>query len=163
MHVEIWHNPACGTSRNALALIREAGLEPVIVDYLHAPPDKQRLQQAIRQAGLCVRDAIRSKQPEFLAQGLDDPALSDEQLLDAMLATPFDAGMIARRLQAGEDLLGSEVAKLAAVDGDTTGLASGALLYRFKLAPGESREAAWLTPLEGGIAYDHVDTAGFDE
>ena len=88
MHVEIWHNPACGTSRNALALIREAGLDPVIVDYLHAPLDKQRLQQAIRQAGLSVRDAMRSKQPEFLAQGLDDPALSDDQLLDAMLATP---------------------------------------------------------------------------
>ncbi|HEX7801329.1 MAG TPA: discoidin domain-containing protein [Pseudoxanthomonas sp.] len=81
---------------------------------------------------------------------------------DAMLATPFDAGMIARRLQAGEDLWGNKDAKLAVVDEDATGLASGALLYRIKLAPGESREVAWLLPLEGGIAYDHVATAGFD-
>lgn len=89
MHVEIWHNPSCGTSRNALALIRNAGIEPVIVDYLLAPPDKARLRQAIDAAGLSVRDAIRSKLPEFLAQGLDDATLSDDQLLDAMLATPI--------------------------------------------------------------------------
>jgi hypothetical protein len=81
---------------------------------------------------------------------------------DAMLATPFDAGMIARRLQAGDDLWSSTDAKLARVEEDSTGLASGALLYRIKLAPGESREVAWLLPLEGGIAYDHVATTGFD-
>jgi arsenate reductase len=88
MHAEIWHNPTCGTSRNTLALIRHAGVEPVIVDYLQAPPDKARLRQAIVDAGLCVREAIRSKQPEFAAQGLDDMSLSDDRLLDAMLATP---------------------------------------------------------------------------
>jgi arsenate reductase len=88
VHVEIWHNPACGTSRNALALIRHAGIEPVVVDYLQSPPDKARLRQAIDDAGLRVRDALRSKQPEYAAQGLDDPSLSDEQVLDAMLATP---------------------------------------------------------------------------
>lgn len=81
---------------------------------------------------------------------------------DAMLATPFDAGMVALRLQGGEDLWGPKDIKLAAVDEDTTGLASGAWLYRIRLAPGESREIAWLAPLEGGIAYDHVGTAGFD-
>lgn len=81
---------------------------------------------------------------------------------DAMLATPFDAGMVARRLQAGDDLWSSTDAKLARVEEDSTGLASGALLYRIKLAPGESREVAWLLPLEGGIAYDHVGTTGFD-
>jgi hypothetical protein len=81
---------------------------------------------------------------------------------DAMLATPFDAGMIAQRLQAGDDLFSGEEAKLAGVDEDTTGLASGALLYRFKLAPGEIREVEWLLPLEGGIAYSHVATTGFD-
>lgn len=80
---------------------------------------------------------------------------------DAMLATPFDAGMIAQRLHAG-DTSSAEDAKLAGVDVDTTGLASGALLYRFKLAPGESREVAWLLPLEGGIAYSHGATTGFD-
>lgn len=88
MPVEIWHNPACGTSRNALALIRHVGIEPVVVDYLVDTPDKARLRHAIADAGLAVRDAIRSKQPEYLAQGLDDPSLSDDALLDAMVATP---------------------------------------------------------------------------
>ncbi len=88
MHPEIWHNPGCGTSRNALALIRQAGIEPLIVDYLRTPPDKVRLRQTIADAGLTVRDAIRSKQPEYMAQGLDDISLSDDQLLVAMLATP---------------------------------------------------------------------------
>ncbi|MDI1252859.1 arsenate reductase (glutaredoxin) [Thermomonas sp.] len=88
MHAEIWHNPACGTSRNTLALIRHAGIEPVIVDYLQSPPDMARLRQAIHDAGLSVRDAIRSKQPEYVAQGLDDMSLSDDRLLGAMLATP---------------------------------------------------------------------------
>ena len=88
MPVEIWHNPACGTSRNTLALIRHVGIEPVVVDYLVDTPDKARLRQAIADAGLAVRDAIRSKQPEYLAQGLDDPSLSDDALLDAMVAMP---------------------------------------------------------------------------
>lgn len=89
MPVEIWHNPACGTSRNALALIRHVGIEPVVVEYLVDTPGKARLRQAIADAGLSVREAIRSKQPEYLAQGLDDPSLSDDALLDAMLATPM--------------------------------------------------------------------------
>ena len=88
MQVEIWHNPACGTSRNALALIRHAGIEPTIVEYLVETPDKARLRQAIVDAGLTVRDAIRSKEPAYLANGLDDPALPDDALLDAMLAQP---------------------------------------------------------------------------
>ena len=86
--VEIWHNPACGTSRNALALIRHVGIEPTIVEYLVDTPDRARLRDAIRAAGLSVREAIRSKQPEYLEQGLDDASLSDDALLDAMLATP---------------------------------------------------------------------------
>lgn len=85
MHVEIWHNPTCGTSRNTLALIRNAGIEPVIFDYLHASLDHQHLSQAIAAAGSSVREAIRSKQPEYKALGLDDPALTDDELLDAML------------------------------------------------------------------------------
>ena len=88
MHVEIWHNPACGTSRNTLALIRHVGIEPTIVEYLCTPPDTARLRQALRDAGISVRDAIRSKQPEYLAQGLDDAALGDDALLEAMVATP---------------------------------------------------------------------------
>lgn len=89
MHVEIWHNPACGTSRNTLALIRNAGIEPLIVDYLHASLDRSQLAHAIAAAGLSVRDAIRSKQTEYMALGLDDPSLSDDALLDAMLANPI--------------------------------------------------------------------------
>lgn len=81
---------------------------------------------------------------------------------DAMLATPFDAGMIAQRLQMGGDLWSAKDAKLAATDEDTTGLASGALLYRIRLKPGQSREVAWLVELEGGIAYDHAIVTGFD-
>jgi arsenate reductase len=86
--VEIWHNPACGTSRNALALIRHVGIEPSIVEYLQSPPDKTRLREAIAAAGLSVREAIRSKEPAYLANGLDDATLPDDALLDAMLAHP---------------------------------------------------------------------------
>jgi arsenate reductase len=88
MSIEIWHNPACGTSRNTLALIRHAGIEPVVVEYLNTPPDKARLTRAIADAGMRVRDAIRAKEATHAELGLDDPALSDEALLDAMIAHP---------------------------------------------------------------------------
>ena len=88
MSVEIWHLPACSNSRGALDILREAGIEPVIVDYIADPPPRSRLRQAIADAGLTVREAIRSKEPEYAALGLDAPALSDEALLDAMVATP---------------------------------------------------------------------------
>ena len=86
--VEIWHRPTCSNSRGALELIREAGIEPVIVDYIQQPPSKAQLRNAIADAGLSVREAIRSKEPEFAEQGLGDSTLSDDALLDAMLATP---------------------------------------------------------------------------
>ena len=86
--VEIWHRPACGNSRGALELIRESGIEPVIVDYIANPPTKERLRRTIADAGLSVRDAIRDKEPEYAQQGLDDPSLPDDVLLDAMVATP---------------------------------------------------------------------------
>lgn len=86
--VEIWHNPSCGTSRNTLALIRHVGIEPVVVEYLQAPPGKTRLSEAIAAAGLGVREAIRNKEPAYLANGLDDPSITDDALLDAMIATP---------------------------------------------------------------------------
>lgn len=88
MHVEIWHNPACGTSRNTLALIRHAGIEPTVVEYLKTPPSKARLAEAIAAAGLSVREAIRQKGTPYAELGLDDAALSDDALLDAMIATP---------------------------------------------------------------------------
>ena len=86
--VEIWHRPTCSNSRGALELIREAGIEPVIVDYVQHPPSKAQLRKAIADAGLAVREAMRNKEPEYAAQGLGDPALSDDALLDAMVATP---------------------------------------------------------------------------
>jgi arsenate reductase (glutaredoxin) len=89
MQIEIWHNPACGTSRNTLALIRHVGIEPKIVEYLKTPPNKQRLASVIAAAGLSVRDAIREKGTPYAQLGLDDQSLSDDALLDAMLAHPI--------------------------------------------------------------------------
>lgn len=87
--VTIWHNPACGTSRNTLALIRNAGIEPVIVEYLTHPPDRAALRAAIGRMGVPVRDVMRRKGTPYDALGLDDPALDDEALIDAMLAHPI--------------------------------------------------------------------------
>jgi arsenate reductase len=88
MNVMIYHNPACGTSRNTLALIRNAGIEPTVIAYLENPPDRATLAGLIARAGLTVRAALRDKGTPYAALGLDDPALNDGQLLDAMLAHP---------------------------------------------------------------------------
>ncbi|MBB3810115.1 arsenate reductase (glutaredoxin) [Pseudochelatococcus contaminans] len=88
MTVTIYHNPRCGTSRNTLAIIRQGGIEPVIVEYLQTPPTRQMLAWLIAQSGLTVRQAIREKGTPFAELGLDDPALSDDDLLDAMSAHP---------------------------------------------------------------------------
>jgi arsenate reductase len=87
--VTIWHNPACGTSRNALAMIRNARIEPTVVEYLRTPPTRDALARAIAAAGLTVREALRRKEDAYAELGLDDPALSDDQLLDAMLERPI--------------------------------------------------------------------------
>ena len=89
MNVTIYHNPNCGTSRNTLALIRNAGIEPVVVEYLNNPPDRATLVDLIARAGLSVRGAVREKGTPYHELGLDDPALDDERLLDAMLAHPI--------------------------------------------------------------------------
>ncbi|RXR03472.1 arsenate reductase (glutaredoxin) [Pseudoxanthomonas composti] len=88
MKATIYHNPECGTSRNALALIRHAGVDPVVIDYLTETPTRTRLIELIQRAGLTVRAAIRQKGTPHAELGLDDPAISDDQLLDAMLAHP---------------------------------------------------------------------------
>ncbi|UXN59659.1 arsenate reductase (glutaredoxin) [Phyllobacterium zundukense] len=88
MTVTIYHNPSCGTSRNTLALIRNAGIEPTIIEYLKSPPARQELKDLIRRAGLTVREAIREKGTPYAELGLDNPSLTDEQLLDAMEAHP---------------------------------------------------------------------------
>lgn len=89
MDATIYHNPACGTSRNTLALIRAAGIEPVVIEYLQQPPTREQLATMIADAGLNVREAIREKGTPYAELGLDNPDLTDEQLLDAMIATPI--------------------------------------------------------------------------
>ena len=89
MDVTIYHNPDCGTSRNTLALIRHAGIEPDVIEYLKTPPSRGTLVKMISDAGLTVRQAIREKGTPFTELGLDNPALTDEQLLDAMLKDPI--------------------------------------------------------------------------
>ena len=89
MDATIYHNPACGTSRNTLALIRAAGIEPAVIEYLLNPPTREQLATMIADAGLNVREAIREKGTPYAELGLDNPDLTDEQLLDAMIATPI--------------------------------------------------------------------------
>ncbi|MDI7863708.1 arsenate reductase (glutaredoxin) [Rhizobiaceae bacterium n13] len=89
MDVTIYHNPACGTSRNTLALIRHADIEPKVIEYLKTPPSRDELARMIRDAGLSVREAIREKGTPYAELGLDDPALSDDKLLTAMLEHPI--------------------------------------------------------------------------
>jgi arsenate reductase len=89
MDVTIYHNPECGTSRNTLGLIRNAGIEPTVIEYLKNPPDRATLVDLIKQAGLSVREAVREKGTPFVELGLDNPATTDEQLLNAMLAHPM--------------------------------------------------------------------------
>ncbi len=86
--VTIYHNPHCGTSRNTLAMIRNAGIEPEIIDYLKTPPSRETLKAIASATGAPLRDLIRSKAPQYQELGLDDQSKTDEQLLDAMLAHP---------------------------------------------------------------------------
>ena len=87
--VVIYHNPECGTSRNTLAMIRNAGIEPTVIEYLRHSPPRDELASMIAAAGLTVRQALREKGTPFQELGLGDPGLSNEQLLDAMMAHPI--------------------------------------------------------------------------
>ncbi|MEP9376266.1 arsenate reductase (glutaredoxin) [Aquabacter sp. CN5-332] len=89
MTVTIYHNPDCGTSRNTLGLIRNAGIEPVVVEYLQTPPSRERLRALIAAAGLTARGALREKGTPYTELGLDNPYLTEDQLLDAMMAHPI--------------------------------------------------------------------------
>ena len=85
----IYHNPECGTSRNALAMIRNAGIEPHVIEYLKTPPVRAQLIELIARAGLTPRAALREKGTPYIEMGLDDPTLPDEVLIDAMIAHPI--------------------------------------------------------------------------
>ncbi len=87
--ITIYHNPDCGTSRNTLAMIRNSGVEPVVVEYLKTPPGRDALADLIRRMGVPVRAVLREKGTPYAALGLGDPALDDERLLDAMVAHPI--------------------------------------------------------------------------
>ncbi|MDO9608032.1 MAG: arsenate reductase (glutaredoxin) [Brevundimonas sp.] len=88
MDVIIYHNPACGTSRNTLALIRHVGIEPHVIEYLKTPPSRALIQDLAARTGAALRDLLREKGTPFADLGLGDPAVSDDQLLDAIEAHP---------------------------------------------------------------------------
>lgn len=87
--ITIYHNPACGTSRNTLAMIRNSGVEPTVIEYLKTPPSREALMDLIARMGVPVRDVLREKGTPYAELGLGDPALSEEALLDAMMAHPI--------------------------------------------------------------------------
>ena len=87
--ITIYHNPACGTSRNALALIRHAGIEPIVVEYLKAPPSKDRLRELAAATGGSVRALLREKSTPYAELNLADPNWTDDALLDLMLRQPI--------------------------------------------------------------------------
>lgn len=87
--VVIYHNPQCGTSRNTLGLIRNAGVEPHVIDYRKCPPSREALAAMLKRAGLAVRDILRKKGTPYEELGLDDPKLTDAQLFDAIEKNPI--------------------------------------------------------------------------
>ena len=87
--VTIYHNPACGTSRNALALIRHAGIEPVVIEYLKTPPTKDKLRELVAATDEPVRALLREKGTPYAELGLSDPKWTDEQLLDFIVQHPI--------------------------------------------------------------------------
>ncbi|MGJ4902936.1 arsenate reductase (glutaredoxin) [Bradyrhizobium sp. HKCCYLS2058] len=89
MPVTIFHNPACGTSRNTLAMIRASGEEPEVIEYLKTPPSREQLIALINAMGVKVRDVLREKGTPYAELGLGDPKWTDDQLIEAMLAHPI--------------------------------------------------------------------------
>ena len=89
MSVTIYHNPSCGTSRNTLAMIRQSGEEPEIIEYLKTPPDRARLLELTRAMGISVRALLREKGTPYAELGLADPKWSDDELIDFMMAHPI--------------------------------------------------------------------------
>jgi arsenate reductase len=89
MSVTIYHNPACGTSRNTLAMIRQSGEEPEVIEYLKTPPSRGRLLELIQAMGISARELLREKGTPYAELGLSDPKYSDDELIDFMLAHPI--------------------------------------------------------------------------
>ncbi len=89
MTITVYHNPACGTSRNVLALIREQGIEPTVIEYLQTPPARDELQDILKRLNVPVRAILRQKGTPYDTLGLGNPELSDDVLLDAIVAHPI--------------------------------------------------------------------------
>jgi arsenate reductase len=128
MDVIIYHNPDCGTSRNTLALIRNAGVEPHVIEYLKTPPSRVLLAQLIARMGIAVRELLREKGTPFRDLGLDAPSLSDDALLDAMMQHPIlinrpivvspNGVRLCRPSQAVLDLLPPQMGEFIKEDGE---------------------------------------------
>ncbi|MCA1496334.1 MULTISPECIES: arsenate reductase (glutaredoxin) [unclassified Bradyrhizobium] len=128
MTVTIYHNPACGTSRNTLAMIRQSGVEPDVIEYLKTPPSLDKLKELIASMGIPVRALLREKGTPYKELGLDDPKWSDEQLLDVMIAHPIlinrpivvtpKGTRLCRPSEAVVDLLDNPVGRFVKEDGE---------------------------------------------
>ncbi|UQR60947.1 arsenate reductase (glutaredoxin) [Bradyrhizobium sp. C-145] len=136
MDAIIYHNPDCGTSRNTLAMIRNAGIEPHVIEYLKTPPSRALLQQLIARMGISVRDAVREKAAPYAELGLDNATLTDDQLLDAMMAHPIlinrpivvtpNGVRLCRPPERVLDLLPAQQGEFVKEDGERVRLDSGA-------------------------------------
>jgi arsenate reductase len=128
MTVTIYHNPACGTSRNTLAMIRASGVEPLVIEYLKNPPSREKLESLINAMGIPVRDVLRQKDTPYHELGLDDFAWGDAELIDFMMAHPIlinrpivetpKGTRLCRPSEVVLDLLDHPVATFTKEDGD---------------------------------------------
>jgi arsenate reductase len=128
MSVTIYHNPDCGTSRNTLAMIRQSGETPIIIEYLKQPPSRERLKQLVRAMGIPARELLRQKGTPYAELGLDDPKWTEDELLDAMLMHPIlinrpivetpKGTRLCRPSEAVLDLLDTPVRSFVKEDGD---------------------------------------------
>jgi arsenate reductase len=128
MSITIYHNPDCGTSRNTLAMIRQSGAEPVVIEYLKTPPSRDRLKELIAAMGTPVRAVLREKGTPYKELGLDDPKWTDDELLDFMIAHPIlmnraivvtpKGTRLCRPSEAVIDLLNNPVGRFVKEDGE---------------------------------------------
>lgn len=128
MSVTIYHNPDCGTSRNTLAMIRQSGVEPVVIEYLKTPPSRERLKQLVAAMGMSLRALLRERGTPYRELGLDDPKWTDDQLLDVMMAHPIlinrpivvtaKGARLCRPSEAVVDLLDNPVGRFVKEDGE---------------------------------------------
>lgn len=128
MSVTIYHNPACGTSRNTLAMIQQSGTEPVVIEYLKTPPSRDKLKELIAAMDVPVRALLREKGTPYKELGLDDPKWTDDQLLDFMIAHPIlinrpvvvtpKGTRLCRPSEAVIDLLDNPVGRFVKEDGE---------------------------------------------